>query len=195
MAVLSTIRLITGAINAPMGSQLRYSLFGLLGVLIGIFVTIAVVAIFWSAGYRRVQHILAEDPSAPVAVLGGLAEDGNEVLTNLGASHSFPKPERVLISFGATAEGLHVYRRFGQRIALLPANRIDNIWLERRALATGREYEVMTFTIRHETGESRRLSLAMFSPGKLCMIPYSPKYMQNILAEFRETLGVKDRAA
>ncbi|MGO2139050.1 MAG: hypothetical protein ACTH30_01450 [Leucobacter sp.] len=141
------------------------------------------------------QHILAVDANAPVALVGGLAEDNNEVLTQLGASHSFRKPERILISFGATADGLHIYRRYNRRVAFLPADRIDGICLERRDLATGREYEVMTFTIRDETGESRRLSLAMFSPGKLCMILYSPKYMQNILAEFRETLGVKDRAA
>ena len=195
MAVLSTIRLISGAVNAPVGSQLRYSLFGLLGVVTGVLITIAVVVIFWSAGYRRVQHILAEDPRAPVGVIGGLAEDSNDVLAELGASYSFPKPERILVSFGATAEGLHIYRRYSHRIALLTADRIDDIKLERRPLATGKEYEVMSFIVRDETNTPHRLSLAMFSPGKLCMIPYSQKYMQNLLTEFREMLGLEGRVS
>lgn len=195
MAVLSTIRLITGAINAPVGSQLRYSLFGLLGVLIGVFITVTMVFFFWYAGHRRLRGLLAESPNAPVAHIVGLAEDGNEVLTVLGASHSFPKPSHAVVSFGAAANGLHVYRRFGHRIALLPHDRIDDIRLERRTLASGPDREVMSFTIRDETNKPHRLSFTIFSPAKLCMIPYSKKYMESLLTEFREMLGVADRAA
>ncbi|MGO2139051.1 MAG: hypothetical protein ACTH30_01455 [Leucobacter sp.] len=194
MAVLSTIRLITGAMNAPVGSQLRYSLFGLLGVLIGVFITVTMV-FFWYAGHRRLRGLLAASPDAPVAHIVGLAEDGNEVLTNLGASHSFPKPSHALLSFGAAATGLHVYRRFGHRIAFLSHDRIDDIRLERRTLASGPDREVMSFTIRDETNKPHRLSFTIFSPAKLCMIPYSKKYMESLLAEFRETLGVTDRVA
>lgn len=194
MAALSTIRLIIGALEAPEGSQLKYFLIMCLGLLFVLAFTAAWVFFMWYAGSRRAQLILAEDANAPVALVGGLAEDSNEVLNKLGASHSFPKPERILVSFGATAEGLHVYRRFGHRVALLPADHIDEIRLERRALATGPEREVMTFTIRDEADAPHRLSFAMFSPGKLCMIPYSKKYMQNLLAEFREALGVKNHA-
>ncbi|MFF8818308.1 hypothetical protein ACF07D_09975 [Leucobacter sp. NPDC015123] len=177
-----------------MGSQLRYSLFGLLGVLIGVFITVTMV-FFWYPGHRRLRGLLTESPDAPVAHIVGLAEDGNEVLTILGASHSFPKPSHAVVSFGAAANGLHVYRRFSDRIALLPADRIDDIRLERRTLASGPDREVMSFTIRDETDTPHRLSLTMFSPGKLCMIPYSQKYMQRLLAEFRETLGLEGRVS
>lgn len=195
MAVLSTIRVVVGAFEAPEGSQVRYSLFGLLGVLTGLAIVVAWIFFMWHAGSRRVKHILAAHPDAPVLLVGGLAEDSNDVLAELGASYSFPKPERILVSFGATAEGLHIYRRYNHRIALLTADRIDDIKLERRPLATGKEYEVMSFIVRDETNTPHRLSLAMFSPGKLCMIPYSQKYMQNLLTEFRETLGLEGRVS
>ncbi len=190
---LSLFRLITTAFAAPAGSQLRYFLFGVLGVLTALVLVIIVVFVVWLAGLSRVRKIRAEDPNAPVAHLVGLAVDGNEVLCALGASHSFAKPSHASLSFGATKTGLHVYRRFSERIALLPADRIDDIRLERRTLASGPDREVMSFTIRDETNKPHRLSFTIFSPAKLCMIPYSQKYMQHLLAQFRETLGLEGR--
>ncbi|GAA2837455.1 hypothetical protein FB468_1097 [Leucobacter komagatae] len=187
--VLSAIALF----KVPLGSQLGLNLARVHGGLTGIEILVILIFFMWFAGSRRVQPILAEDPHAPVALVGGLAEDSNEILAALGASHSFPKPERVLISFGATAEGLHVYRRFGHRIAFLPADRIDDIRLERRALATGPEREVVSFIIRDDADTSHRLSLAMFSTGKLCLLSYSQTYMKSILTEFREKLGLEAR--
>lgn len=150
MAVLSTIRVTIGALEAPADSELRFFLPVFLGFFFVLVLSVTMIFCVWFAGHRRVQHILAVDANAPVALVGGLAEDSNEVLNKLGASHSFPKPERILISFGATAEGLHVYRRFGHRIALFPSDRIDDIRLERRTLATGPDREVVSFTIRDE---------------------------------------------
>ncbi|MGO2139048.1 MAG: hypothetical protein ACTH30_01440 [Leucobacter sp.] len=184
--VLSAIALI----KTP-GFQLGLHLARIHGGLTVFVFLVTYVFFMWFAGSRRVQPILAEDPHAPVALVGGLAEDSNEILAALGASHSFPKPERVLSSFGATATGLHVYRRLGHRIALLPADRIDDIRLERRSLATGPEREVVSFIIRDDTDTSHRLSLAMFTTGKLCLLSYSQTYMKSIVTEFREKLGLE----
>lgn len=195
MAVLSSIRLIIGAVEAPEGSQLEYYLFVLLGFLIVLVFAVLLSFIFWLAGHKRVGHILTESPGAPVAYVAGLAEDGNEVLVELGATYSFRKPSHAFVSFGATPAGLQVYRRFNHEIARLRADRIDDIGLERRALASGPEREVISFSIRDETGTLHKLSFTIFSPGKLFLLAYSQRYMQSLLAEFRQMLGVKDRAA
>lgn len=190
---LSLFRLITTAFTTPVGSQLRYFLFGVLGILTALAFIVAVVFVVWLAGFARIRNIRAKDSHAPVAYLVGLAEDSNDVLRELGASHSFKKPSHASLSFGATSEGLHVYRRFSHHIASISADRIDDIRLERRTLASGPVREVMSFTIRDETNTPHRLSFTMFSPAKLCMIPHSKKYMEGLLAEFCETLGLKDR--
>ncbi|GAA2837464.1 hypothetical protein [Leucobacter komagatae] len=192
--MLSTIRLVIGAVEAPEGTQLRYSLFGLLGGFTGIELGFLVSFIFWVPGRLRLRHLMAASPRAPVAHVAGLAEDGNDVLTKLGASYSFTRPSHAFISFGATPQGLHVYRRFGQSIAFFPAGNVDEIRLEQRTLASGPDREVMSFNIRDATGVSHRLSFTIFCAAKLFAIGYSRKYMEALLTRFRETLDVKDGA-
>lgn len=195
MATLSTIRLIIGVMDAPEGSELRYGLVAVLGIVTGVAVVLLVTFIFWIPSHIRVQQILAEAPNAPTVNVASLADDANAVLTRLGANYSFPKPRNAMISFGATPAGLVVYRRFHHRIAFYHADRIEDVVLEQRTLASGPEREVMSFLIHDEDGTIHRLSLSIFSPGKLYMIAYSKTYMQNLLSEFRGVLGVKDRAA
>ena len=192
MAALSTIRVFIGALEAPEGSQLRYSLFGLLGGITGVALGVLVSFAFWLAGRLRVRNLLTTSPGTPVAYVAGLAEDGNDVLAQLGASYSFPKPSHALVSFGATSKGLHVYRRFGHSIIFVPANRICDIRFEHRTLASGPEREVMSFTISDENGRLHHLNLTIFCAAKLFVIPYSRKYLRDLLNRFRETLEVKD---
>ncbi len=195
MAVLSSTRLIIGAFEAPEGSQLRYSLFGLLGGLTALVFGVLMSFAFWLAGHSRSKRIRADTHDAPVVYVAGLAEDGDEVLSKLGATYSFPRPKYAVVSFGASPQGLLVYRRFSHRIAFFRADRVADVLYERRVLASGPEHEVMTFLVEDETGSVHRLSFSIFSPGKMFVVAYSRNYKEKLLHDFREVLGVKDRAA
>ena len=194
MTLLSTTRLVIGAIEAPEGSRIRYYAFVFLGLLIVIVLAGLFALMLWIPARSRTRSIMAEDPNAAFAYTAGLADDGNEILSMLGASHSFRKPSHALVSFGATKEGLVVYRRFKHRIAFVPADRIEDVLLERRALASGPDYEVMSFLARDNARTSHRLSFSFFSPEKMYIIPYSQRYRESLLLDFRRALSLDDRA-
>ena len=190
LATLTTIGLVHGAFNAPDGSDLQSGLVSVIGIVTGIDVVLFVTLIFWIPSHIRVRHILAEAPNAPAVHVAALAEDGNAILTALGTSHSFTKPQNAIVSFGATPAGITVYRRFNHEITFYLKERIDDIFYERRPLASGSDREVMTFVIRDEWGVAHHLSFSIFSPGKLYMLPYSRQYLQILLSAFKEALGL-----
>lgn len=196
MAVLSTIRLVVGAFRAPSGSLLEYALVSFLGVLTTLLIIVVLCSAFWFAGSVRVRHIRAElqaDSPIPVVHIAGIAEDGNEVLTTLGSTYSYKKPENAALSFGASPAGLVVYRRFNHRIAFYPADRIQDIFYERRTIAAGMQREVMSFLITDDAGSTSSLGFTIFNHRQLLIIPYSRVYKQNMLRAFKETLGVTDK--
>ncbi|GAA2838368.1 hypothetical protein FB468_1090 [Leucobacter komagatae] len=85
-ALLSTIRLITSVLNAPEGSQLRYSLFGLLGILIGVLVILVTFWVLSMPGRRRLRKAREEFPEALFIVHADLAEGSYETIHTLGAT-------------------------------------------------------------------------------------------------------------
>ncbi|WP_141886447.1 hypothetical protein [Leucobacter komagatae] len=195
MTVLSTIRVIVGAIEAPEDSQLEYWFPVLLGVLTTLLFTVFMCSVFWFTGSVRVRHIKAEfggTSPIPVVHIAGIAEDGNEVLTALGSTHSYKKPENASLSFGAGRSGLVVYRRFNHRIAFFTTDRIKDVFYERRTIAAGMEREVMSFLIADEAGNIHSLGFTIFNHEQLLIIPYSRAFKQNMLREFKEALGLTD---
>lgn len=197
MAVLSTIRVIVGALEAPEGSQLKYGFSVLLGALITIVIVLVMCSAFWFAGSVRVRHIKAEFPGTsptPVVHVAGIAEDGNEVLTALGSTYSYKKPENAVLAFGAGPTGLVVYRRFNRRIAFFATDRIKDVFYERRTIAAGMEREVMSFLIADDAGNIHSLGFTIFNHEQLLIIPYSRAFKQNMLREFKEALGLTEQA-
>lgn len=195
MAVLSTIRVIIGALEAPADSELRFFLPVFLGFLFVLVLSVTMIFCVWFPGHRRVQHIHAVDANAPVALVGGLTEDGNEVLSSRGVTCPLAKPCQAFGSFGAKPSDLRTYRRASPEAADFPAHPIDNVDSIGPRRASRSDRGVRGFAIRDETRLLHRLDFSIFSPGQLFNLAHSRRRTQRLPSGFHAMLGFNDRSA
>ncbi len=190
MATLSTVRVFISAFEAPAGSQLRYSLFGVLGILTGMLVVLITFCLLSAPGKSRLRKAQVEFPGALFIVHADLAEGSYDTIHTLGAT-PFKNHAVVNQTLCFTSDGLTVYRGLGKKIFFLPSTNILAARLVRGTLSTGASSWVFQFRTLQDAAEHNlefafndKKALFSFFP------PPSHRKYAGILTEIQETLNL-----